>query len=592
MAPSSGEPDSTEGEVSVGPETAAFPLGAEEPEGEASVGLETAAFPLGGGAPKPDNVYTIAPGTIIARKYRVERTIGRGGMGLVVEALHLDLDTRVAIKFLLPEFMSYTEAAERFMREARTVAKLQTHHVVRVLDVAALDSGEPYMVMELLDGVDLAGHAAEAGTLAIGECIDHIVQACEALAEAHSLGIVHRDLKPANLFLTKRPDGAPLIKVLDFGVSKILTGDTGNVSLTQTTTILGSALYMSPEQMRSSKSVDPRTDIYALGVCLFEIIGGRPPYVADSFPELCAKIYTSPPEALQDLRPEVPEGLVEVIEKSIAREPEDRFQSIAEFVQALAPYAAPGTRTTIGGILRQHAVELDLPPPASRAAMARTSRASRVSSGGPSVSDRGPRTGGSVPPVEEEAPRRGRTWLYVAVGAVAVLVGAWGALQFQRSRFAVRGSEVAAPADAPSPGDTAAPGAPTASPPQAPDTAIASPTVVVPAASAATVDAGASSADASAADAGASDAGVSATGTEVDAGVGSSAAATAAPSAGPGKPPRAGAGGRGRARSTEAAGSYEPEPPRTVTPTVNNDLSTETCTATMPDGSKKVVPCK
>ncbi|KYF88398.1 protein kinase, partial [Sorangium cellulosum] len=379
MARSSGEPDSTEGEESVGPETAAFPLGA--------------------GEPRADNVYTIAPGTVIARKYRVERTIGRGGMGLVVEALHLDLDTRVAIKFLLPEFMSYTEAAERFMREARTVAKLQTHHVVRVLDVAALESGEPYMVMELLDGEDLACHAAEAGTLAIGECIDHIVQACEALAEAHALGIVHRDLKPANLFLTKRPDGAPLIKVLDFGVSKILTGDTGNVSLTQTTTILGSALYMSPEQMRSSKSVDPRTDIYALGVCLFEIIGGRPPYVADSFPELCAKIYTSPPEPLQDLRPEVPEGLVEVIEKSIAREPEDRYQSIAEFVQALAPYAAPGTRTTIAGILRLHAAELDLPPAASRAAMSRTmSRASRTSSGGPSVSDKGARTAGSAPP--------------------------------------------------------------------------------------------------------------------------------------------------------------------------------------------------
>ncbi|WP_437746470.1 protein kinase [Sorangium sp. So ce1504] len=574
MASSSGEPDSTEGEVSVGP--------------------ETAAFPLGPGEPKADNVYTIAPGTVIARKYRVERTIGRGGMGLVVEALHLDLDTRVAIKFLLPEFMSYTEASERFMREARTVAKLQTHHVVRVLDVAALDSGEPYMVMELLDGVDLAGHAAEAGTLAIGECIDHIVQACEALAEAHALGIVHRDLKPANLFLTKRPDGAPLIKVLDFGVSKILTGDTGNVSLTQTTTILGSALYMSPEQMRSSKSVDPRTDIYALGVCLFEIIGGRPPYVADSFPELCAKIYTSPPEALQDLRPEVPEGLVEVIEKSIAREPEDRFQSIAEFVQALAPYAAPGTRTTIGGILRQHAVELDLPPPASRVAMTRTSRASRTSSGGPSVSDRGARTGSSTPPVEEEAPRRGRTLLYVGVGAVAVLVGAWGALQFQRSRFAVGGSEATAPADAPSSGDTAAPGAPTATAPQAPDTAAAIPTVAVPAATAAIADAGASAASASEVDAGASDAGVSSTETAADAGSGPSAAGTASPSASAGKPPRAGAGGRGRTRPTEAGGAAvdAPAPPRTVTPTVNDDLSLETCTATMPDGSKKVVPCK
>ncbi|WP_433936145.1 serine/threonine protein kinase [Sorangium cellulosum] len=576
MARSSGEPDSTDADDPVGPETAAFPLGA--------------------GEPKPDNVYTIAPGTVIARKYRVERTIGRGGMGLVVEALHLDLDTRVAIKFLLPEFMSYTEAAERFMREARTVAKLQTHHVVRVLDVAALDSGEPYMVMELLDGEDLACHAAEAGTLAIGECIDHIVQACEALAEAHALGIVHRDLKPANLFLTKRPDGAPLIKVLDFGVSKILTGDTGNVSLTQTTTILGSALYMSPEQMRSSKSVDPRTDIYALGVCLFEIIGGRPPYVADSFPELCAKIYTSPPEPLQDLRPEVPEGLVEVIEKSIAREPEDRYQSIAEFVQALAPYAAPGTRTTIAGILRLHAAELDLPPPASRAAMTRTlSRASRASSGGPSVTDKGARTAGSTPPADDEAPRRRRTLLYVAVGAVAVAVGAWGALQFQRSRFALGGSDVTNPA-VPSPSETAASVEP-APPPQAPDTAAAAPNVI-PAGDAENAGAAAPSATATsagAADAGAADASVSSSEAAADGGTGAAAAGATAPDAGPGKPSRGGGRGRGRqAGGTGAAPADDPAPPRAVAPavTVNSDLSMETCTATMPDGSKKVVPCK
>ncbi|WP_438020166.1 protein kinase [Sorangium sp. So ce315] len=584
MARSSGEPDSTDADDPVGPETAAFPLGA--------------------GEPRADNVYTIAPGTVIARKYRVERTLGRGGMGLVVEALHLDLDTRVAIKFLLPEFMSYTEAAERFMREARTVAKLQTPHVVRVLDVAALDSGEPYMVMELLDGEDLACHAAEAGTLAIGECIDHIVQACEALAEAHALGIVHRDLKPANLFLTKRPDGTPLVKVLDFGVSKILTGDTGNVSLTQTTTILGSALYMSPEQMRSSKSVDPRTDIYALGVCLFEIIGGRPPYVADSFPELCAKIYTSPPEPLQDLRPEVPEGLVEVIEKSIAREPEDRYQSITEFVQALAPYAAPGTRTTIAGILRQHAAELDLPPPASRAAMSKTaSRLSRTSSGGPSVTDKAARTAGSTPPSEDEVPRRGRPLLYVAVGAVAVLVGAWGALQFQRSRFALGGSDATSPAVA-APGETAASVDP-AAPPQAPDMAAAPPSVVpagdaenVAAAASASVtsadapDAGA--ADAGAADATETDAGVGSTATGPDGGAGSAAAATAAPTAGPGKTPRGGGRGRGRPAGATPPPQDDPGPPRVVSPavTVNSDLSMETCYATMPDGTKKVVPCK
>lgn len=583
MARSSGEPDPPQGEEPVGPETAAFALGA--------------------GEPKADNVYTIAPGTVIARKYRVERTIGRGGMGIVVEALHLDLDTRVAIKFLLPEFMSYAEASERFMREARAVAKLTTHHVVRVLDVAALDSGEPYMVMELLEGEDLACHASEAGTLAIGECIDHIVQACEALAEAHSLGIVHRDLKPANLFLTRRPDGAPFIKVLDFGVSKILSGDTGNVSLTQTTTILGSALYMSPEQMRSSKSVDHRTDIYALGVCLYEIIGGRPPYVADSFPELCAKIYTSPPDPLQDLRPEVPEGLVEVIERSIAREPEDRYQSIAEFVQALAPFAAPGTRATIAGILRQHAVELDLPPPASRGPMSRSMlRTSRTSSGGPPRSDKSSRSvPGSTVPTADEAPQRGRTWVYVAVGAVAVVVGAWGALQFQRGRFGVSEHDPAAPeaSTAVAPSETAAAsGMPERSPPAAAASAAAAPAAAASASTApadAAPAASAASTDLVDAGAGPVDASVSSSESGEDAGARDGGVVEAASrSTTPRRPAPGSAAGRPGRKPREAAGiSTEPvaEPPRAVVPTVNDDLSQEICYAVMPDGTRKRVPC-
>jgi eukaryotic-like serine/threonine-protein kinase len=542
------------------------------PEGAESVGRETAAFELSSEGSTADNVYTIAPGTMIARKYRVERTIGRGGMGIVVEALHVDLDTRVAIKFLLPEFMSYSEASERFMREARAVAKLQTHHVARVLDVASLESGEPYMVMELLDGEDLACHAAEAGPLAIGECIDHIVQACEALAEAHTLGIVHRDLKPANLFLTRRPDGAPFIKLLDFGVSKMLTGDTGNVSLTQTTTILGSALYMSPEQMRSSKSVDHRTDIYAIGACLFEIIGGRPPYFADSFPELCAKIYTEPPEPLQDLRPEVPDGLVEVLEKSIAREPEDRYQSVAEFVHALAPFAAPSTRITIAGILRQHALELDMPPPASR--MSKLAR-SRVSAVGAPLSERGARAAhGSLSDAEQ--PRRARMLLYVSVGAVAIALGAWGALQFQRSRQSVAGAGVGAEASAAQQVEPAPPSA--------------APALVVPVAPVAdaggTTEASDAGATTEASDAGDAvpDAGAG------DAGAGQRADAASAPASSAGSRVRA-RDGRSQPKASGAASPPTTSDVRPSAPHVNQDLSQETCTALMPDGTRKSVPC-
>ena len=299
------------------------------PDGSATAAFSLVPSDKSGG----ENVYTIAPGTLLAGKYRVVRVIGKGGMGLVVEAKHLQLDTRVAMKFLLPEFMSYTEASGRFLREARAASKIQSHHVARVLDVGTLDGGEPYMVMEYLAGEDLAYHAHASTPMSIGEAIECLTQACDAIAEAHKLGIVHRDLKPANLFLTRKSDGSPMVKVLDFGISKVVGEQSSDVALTQTTTILGSALYMSPEQMQSAKNVDQRTDIYALGVCLFEMITRKQPYFAESFPELCAKVYTEPPKSLRSLRPEAPEGLERVLEKAIARDPEKRYQSVAELVR-------------------------------------------------------------------------------------------------------------------------------------------------------------------------------------------------------------------------------------------------------------------
>ncbi|MCC6553903.1 MAG: serine/threonine protein kinase, partial [Polyangiaceae bacterium] len=184
--------------------------GDERPPGAGLGEADTIAFPLRSGAPRGDNVYRIGPGTIVARKYRVVRTIGHGGMGIVVEARHLDLGSRVAIKLLLPEVMSFAVASERFMREARAVAGLQSQHVARVVDVGALEGGEPYMVMEYLEGEDLARRLREQGSFAIADAVDYVIQACDALAEAHARGIVHRDIKPANLFLTTGPDGAPL----------------------------------------------------------------------------------------------------------------------------------------------------------------------------------------------------------------------------------------------------------------------------------------------------------------------------------------------------------------------------------------------
>ena len=321
---------------------------------------ENIAFPLQGGSPRADSVHKVAPGTLIARKYRVERLIGRGGMGIVVEARHRDLGARVAIKLLLPQVMSHAGVVDRFMREARAAAGLQSRHVARVLDVGTLESGEPYMVMEYLEGEDLARRGRAGGPFAVVEAVDHIVHACDALAEAHARGIVHRDVKPANLFLTADPDGVPMIKLLDFGVSKMIGEADGDLALTQTRMILGSALYMSPEQMRSARDVDHRTDIYALGVCLFRMIGGKPPYMADSFAELCVMVYTSEPEPLCALRPDVPQGLAQVIERCIARDPEHRYPSVAELVRALAPYGSETTRAAAAAILRRHAPELEL----------------------------------------------------------------------------------------------------------------------------------------------------------------------------------------------------------------------------------------
>src|SRR5215471_2945366 len=208
-------------------------------------------------SPPVSKAAPIHPGTVLAGKYRVDRLLGQGGMGVVVEAHHIALDERVALKFLLPDYAQHPEASQRFLREARAAVKIKTEHVARVSDVGTLDTGAPYMVMEFLEGTDLSKYLENYGTLSIEDAIDYVIQGCEAIAEAHSYGIVHRDLKPANLFLTKRPDGSPLVKVLDFGISKVIGGG-GIENLTKTMAALGSALYMSPEQMQQTKSVDHR----------------------------------------------------------------------------------------------------------------------------------------------------------------------------------------------------------------------------------------------------------------------------------------------------------------------------------------------
>jgi serine/threonine protein kinase len=281
----------------------------------------------------------VREGEVLAGKFRVERVLGVGGMGVVVAATHLQLDQRVALKFVLPSGMQNAEAVERFAREARAAVRLRSEHVARVLDVGTMETGSPYIVMEFLEGRDLATVLSEGGPLHAPLALDYVMQACEAIAEAHSLGIVHRDLKPRNLFLTKRVDGRPLVKVLDFGISKV-TSPTGTdqMSLTRTTEVMGSPNYMSPEQLRSARNVDRRTDIWSLGVILYELLTGRVPFEAETVTQLCAMVLQDQPRPLNDYRAELTMELTAVVFKCLEKDPAQRFQTVAELAHALEPF--------------------------------------------------------------------------------------------------------------------------------------------------------------------------------------------------------------------------------------------------------------
>jgi eukaryotic-like serine/threonine-protein kinase len=282
---------------------------------------------------------------VLADKYRVERVIGRGGMGIVLAAWHLALDQRVALKCLQPELAQNGDSAARFLREARAAAKIKSEHGVRVLDVGNLEDGIPYMVMEFLDGRDFSDELRDRGPLPVEECINYALQAIEAVAEAHSLGIVHRDLKPENLFLARQPDGTRRVKVLDFGISKsMVIASADNRSLTQSSAIMGSPLYMSPEQMRAPRSVDYRTDIWSLGAIIYELLTGHPPYIADTLPQLCAKMLESDPTPLRAYRTDVDSELERTVTRCLARNVAERWQSMGELAQALLPHASRSAR--------------------------------------------------------------------------------------------------------------------------------------------------------------------------------------------------------------------------------------------------------
>jgi hypothetical protein len=280
-----------------------------------------------------------APGDVIQEKYRIERLVGSGGMAWVFEATHLVLQHGVALKVLrIDTSADNTEALTRFEREARAAAAVSGEATARVMDTGTLDDGSPFLVMELLEGRDLDSIASARRHLPIPGAVNYVLQACEGVAETHAAGIVHRDLKPSNLFITQASDGSVRVKLLDFGISKI-TGPSAGPRVTATRALVGSPVYMSPEQMRSSRDIDGRTDIWSLGVILYELLAdGRSPFDASTLPAICAHVLDSPPPPLRKIRHDVPRGLERVVLRCLEKDPDRRYQTAADLAFALARF--------------------------------------------------------------------------------------------------------------------------------------------------------------------------------------------------------------------------------------------------------------
>ncbi len=279
-------------------------------------------------------------GDILAGKYRVEKVLGEGAMGVVVAAMHVHLGERVALKFLKPELAGNQEVVARFLREAQSAVRIKGEHIARVSDVGTLESGAPYMVMEYLTGSDLGAVVEKRGKLDIPHAVDCVIQACDALAEAHSLGIVHHDLKPSNLFLTSRPDGSALVKVLDFGIAKLLNNDPSKPQLTANGAVIGSPVYMSPEQLLGKKTVDARSDVWQLGVILYELITGECPFDGKTMADIMLAIGVHPARPLRQLRPDAPAELEALINRCLEKDAAKRLPDVAALAEGLLPFAA------------------------------------------------------------------------------------------------------------------------------------------------------------------------------------------------------------------------------------------------------------
>jgi serine/threonine protein kinase len=401
---------------------------------------------------------------VVAGKYRVERTLGAGGMGVVVAATQLELDRSVALKFLLPRVLERRDLVARFAREARVAAKLQSEHVARVLDVGSLDDDTPFIVMEYLDGDDLARVIAEQGPLSCKQAVGYVLEAAEAVAEAHALGIVHRDIKPANLFLAKRTSGPPLIKVLDFGLSKI-SELAGAENVTSVTGIFGTPAYMSPEQLWSSRTADARSDIWSLGVVLYELLTAQCPFPHERMPELIAAILHAPAQPFDEWRDDVPPELAAVVLQCMEKDPKNRYANVAQLAEALVPFGPPSSERSAerialmlgSGPLAEAATEVEprLVPPKKESGSGERRNSSR-GSGSPieaAPTLKVPSGDTSVAPVGRPASgttsnRKTAVWVFGLLG-IASLAAVFGSLVVPRHTEPAAGASPSVPISAP-----------------------------------------------------------------------------------------------------------------------------------------------
>jgi serine/threonine-protein kinase len=372
-------------------------------------------------------MQSIAPGELFLDKYEIVEVIGKGGMGVVVSAKHIDLDELVAIKFLHPEYAEQHDQVERFLREGRAAAKIKSDHVARVRDVGTQENGAPYMIMELMVGTDLGALLEKEGPLPIDEAVEFVLQACECLAEAHAAGIVHRDLKPANLFLTELADGTPRIKVLDFGISKLI--DTRAATLTKTNGLVGSPLYMAPEQLSSPKNVDSRADVWALGVILFQLVSGKRPFETNNIAQLILMVASEDPTPLSTLVKDLPPGFDAAVMNCLKKKPDERTTDVGALATSLEPFATAEAKKSIERIVR---VVQGIPNPTSRRRGGKTlpqpeiataERPSKPDAGTPAPASAKPMSktepeGGAAPAPQTKVP----AWMFAVVAILLLAI--------------------------------------------------------------------------------------------------------------------------------------------------------------------------